>query len=284
MFTGFLEKLFSLFLILLNFVKSISYYIFAKLTGLKCKVYDGDFSDFPVKFNEADRLDTYPVFKELYQIYVLVKQKEIAPKVKLNQSSTDFKVVLPTIKISPSVMSMLRWNKPDLNFLPLVQNLAMLIKTALNELQNTEFALSFKLSIHKTDDKELKIKRKLKLTEEIVKFLPYVRKRPPSFVLKFPVIRQPLYKSYFTSPELEKFRENLARQSKTVRANIEIICIYDKINIESYSTVRQNPDNKELMLYLSDKDIKFSEEKFSYLVIGSRKDNKEVIKALVKLD
>jgi hypothetical protein len=260
------------------------YKILAVLTRLKPHVRDDDLSHLIVKFNDASHLDTKPILREMHESYAIVRKKEIKPIVKLNASPTDFKVVLPTIKISPSITSLLRWNLHGIDLLPFINKFELAVKSIMKELQKSDFCLLFKMKVRKIEDKEIKIKRKLKLTEEIVKFIPYVKKRHPSFVLKFPVIRQPLYKSNFQTAEMEKFRENLSRQAKTVRANIEIICIYDKIKLDSYASVRQNPENKELLLYLSEKEMKVTKEEYTYLVIGSRKDNKEMVKALVKLD
>ncbi len=281
MFAGRIKAVWSCFL---RCAVKFLYALFALITGLKSNVKNDNFSKIHVKFNDASHLDTKPKLIEMHQSFVLVKQKQIIPSVKLNNSPTDFKVVLPTIKISPSILSMLRWKKLEIDFLPIVKNLKLGILAAVKEFQNKDIFLSFNLKVRKIDDKELRIKRKLKFTEEIVRFIPYIKKRPASVVLKFPVIREPLFKSNFNTAELERFRENLARQAKTVRANIEILCIYDKIKIDIYSSVRQNPDNKELLLYLSDKEVNVSKNDFSYLVIGNRKDNKELVKALVKLD
>ncbi|MFH0702016.1 MAG: hypothetical protein V2B14_00555 [bacterium] len=265
-------------------LKKLYYFLVAKLTGLKVSVYFYNFNEFPLEIKDSKTLSKNINIKKLNSLYVLIRRKNIEYTVKFNENPEYFKIKLPNIILSEPIHTSIKWKHSNFNILTLYRNYPLKLSAKINKSPDRDIVLACKTIFNNIENNIIKIDQKTRITEEIVKIFPYIRKINKKILYKIPVIKKSVYKSYFSRNEMDNFREILAKNSKTIKANIEILNIYDKFNVEAYSSIKQDHNTKNLACYLNDKLVKFEQDKMYYLIIGARRDNKAVVKALANLE
>lgn len=222
--------------------------------------------------------------KKFNRLYVLIKQKDIKYNVNLNNSIDLSKFNFPSIKeILLIYYNMVRWRYSDFfGYIIQLRDYILLLTTKINLILSQEFSIKTEIKLNKLDKDEIELDRKIRTTEEIIEICPYIHSTQKKILYKIPVIKTPLYKSYFSEEYITEFKETLAKQGKTRKSNIEIINIYDKFNLSNYSSIKQDSKGKNLICYLNEQ-YKINDNDLYYLVIGSRRDNKEIITALYHL-
>ncbi|OGI21217.1 MAG: hypothetical protein A2287_06725 [Candidatus Melainabacteria bacterium RIFOXYA12_FULL_32_12] len=265
-------------------LKKIYFFLLRKLTGLKTIVHSHIFSEFPNTINLLDLHSKDIKTKELNPIYVLIRQKTIECKINFNNIKDSLKINLPGIHEIPPIYTMIRWRHTDLSVITQCRSYLLGLSAKINLILNQDFSLKTEIKVKKIDEDAIELDRRVRTTEEIIELSPYVRKAKKGTLYKIPIIKKPLYKLYFTDDQMNDFKEILAKQAKTRKTNIEIVSIYDKLNIEYYSSIKQDQDRKNLICYLNNKLDIINNKVMYHLVIGRKKDSQEVIKSLALLE
>ena len=279
--TKFSSSVFKLFTAPIS-LKKLYYWFLAKITGLKATSQFSDFTKFRIKIKDTDTLKIVKI-KELNPVYVLVRRKTIECPVKINDNPEGFRINHCVIREIPPIFTQIKWKRPDISLCNVIRNHPISINKAnINHFEG--ITLQKRLKVSQISKDAIELQRRLRTTEEIVTLSPYTKRLSRKDLYKIPVIKTPLYKSYFSEVQMAHFRELLANQAKTRRTNVEIISIYDKFSIDMFSSVRQNQEDKNLTCTLNEKLIGIDKDKLYYLIIGNRKDNNVTIKVLAKLE
>jgi len=269
---------------LAKFFKKTYHFLLRKLTGLKVFVRRGNIDYFRVNFRTSEDFSPKnPAIKELNPIYVLVKEKTIDCHVNINDLGINFKINLPDIRYMTPIDNTIKWIHTDLQPVKVVRNYPLSFEPNFQDLNIDGLLLTAPKTLYFAYD-EIRLAEKVRVTEEIITMSPYVKKSERSTLIKVPLIKKPMYKSYFSSEEMDYFRETLASHNKTKKLNVQISNIYDKFNIELFSSIKLEPNSNNLICYLNNKLVSIDKEKIYYLIIGERRDNKVTIKSLARLD
>jgi len=264
--------------------KNIYYFLVRILTGLKVSINNDRFQSFRVKIRTSEEFSPKrPIIKELNPIHVLVKEKHINCQINIKDLGIDFIINFPIVHNISPIDNTVKWIHPDLKPLGVVRDYPLTLEVNSQDL-NIEDLLLSSPEIQNFAYDEIRLAEKIRVTEEIITMSPYTKAPPRSTLFKVPVIKKPLYKSYFTEEEMNIFRETLATQNKTKKMNVQISNIYDKFNIELFSSIKLESNSKNLICYLNNKFLSLKKEKVYYLIIGERRDNKVTIKSLARLD
>jgi|GEM_PF-2924533 len=268
---------------LYSFLKNIYYFLLRPLIGINASVKENDFKTLQVEFNDFDCLaPDPPVFKEFNPTYVMVKEKKIDCNVNVKNLENCISIETPNILYMNPITNKIKWIKHNLGFLRTVRNYSLSLQSHFHELNAGITALKIpKVSSFSYDD--IKLSEKVRVTEEIITMLPYVKMPEKNLLFKVPVIKKPLFKSYFSEEEMNKFRESLAVQNKTKKTNVRILNIYDKFSVELFSSIKQEGNTQNLICYLNSKLTALDKNKLYYLLIGQRKDNQITIKSLASI-
>lgn len=282
--SGSLKFLYNLFTAEIRF-KKIYYFLLAKLTGLKAYPREHAFNKFRIKIRDSASLSyKQAVIREFNPLYVLVREKKITYQVNFNENPEHFKILLPNIQTMQPVHTMIKWKTSNFSIYTIYRNYPLKLAANLKSFTGRDVALNTAPRVNKVDNDKIELERRLRVTEEIITIRPYIRPVSRKKLYDIPVTKKPLYKSYFHEDEMIELREALAKQNKTRRSNVEISQIYDKFNIDIFSSVKHDSNTKNLTCYLNNKPVRFNEEKTYLLIIGNRRDNKIPIKALARLE
>ncbi|MDD3013770.1 MAG: hypothetical protein PHC34_08725 [Candidatus Gastranaerophilales bacterium] len=276
-----------------NFIKLINYrvsfkniyhFLLQRLTGLKISIKNSNIDSFQVKIRTSEKFASkMPAIKEFNPIFVLVKEKIIDCNVIIRDMGIDFRLNIPNIHHMTPIDNKIKWKHPDLLSLNVIRNYPLQLESNFRDLNIADLMLSSPEVLNFAYD-EIRLAEKVRVTEEIIAMSPYVKEPSRSVLFRIPVIKKPLSKSYFTEEEMDIFRESLATHNKTKKINVKISNIYDKFNIELFSSIKLEPNSKNLICHLNNKIMKIDKEKLYYLILGERKDNKVSIKSLARLD
>lgn len=265
------------------FLKNIYYFLLKPLTGLSVSVKENDFKTLQVDFKSFDGLASDPpVFKELNPTYVMVKEKKFDYKVNVKDLENSIKIELPDIRYMTPITNKIKWINPNLDSCRAVRNYPLSLEPNFHKLDADKIILKIP-HVSSLDYSNIRLAEKVRVIEEIITMFPYIKKPEKSLLFKVPVIKSPLFKSYFSQEDMDKFRETLAVQNKVKKTNVRILNIYDKFSIELFSSIKQEGNTKNLICYLNSKLTTFDKNKFYYLIIGQRKDNQVTIKSLANL-
>jgi hypothetical protein len=249
------------------------------LTGLKALTHTLSFDDFDKNIINGDLQSTASIREALKPTYVLVREKSIECSADFKNTIDHLKLSDPHIKISPSFENIIKWTTIELSFITQCRKYLMPILAEIKILLNTD--LNFGTNVRQINPDEIELDRRVRTTEEIIELFPYVRSAKRSLLYKIPIFKKPVYKLYFSDSQINNFKEALANKAKTRKTNIEIISIYDKFNLENYSGIKQDSENKGLYCYLNTRTTASHSSEMYYLIIGQKKDTKEVIKTLI---
>lgn len=235
--------------------------------GFKNEVNTLDYSKFPVNIKEnVLKLPTLQLNK-LRPTYVFVRRLDFHPIICINKMR-DFK-------------SLLKWNILDLSYPVVFRNYPLGFSARVRKFDKPKLALKLPPKVLSVEKEDIQIVNRIKVYEEIVTVMPYVKKKERKKLLKIPIKKEPLHKYHFSREQMKKFREKIAHQNNTSWINVQIFEIYDKFYPNMYVNVKQASGSKALECHLSpiaaDKDYKQN----YYLVIGQRRDNNQSIKAIV---
>lgn len=233
----------------------------------KVKINSLNYKEFILTFNESILEFQEPDLLELNQIYVLIRNLKFHPEVKIIEMQ-QFK-------------NLIKWLTVNLNFILILRDYSLKFTTIVKEFAREKVFLKYKVMLNYLESKKINIAKSIKVTEEIIHVKPYTRRLAKQKLFRLPINRSPLYKSYFSSEELKKLREELAVQNNTRWSNVEILEIYDKFNSKLFADIRQASGSKNLLCYPSftNADLK-PENDMYYLIIGKRRDTGEPVKAL----
>ena len=218
----------------------------------KPKINTADIRNFDVKFKEKDLLETPNVtLNELNPTYVFIRNLLFQPEIKFN--------------LMESFKSLLKWNNLNLYY-------SMTLR---------DYPLGFQVNTDGFDYSDIHLLTQIKINEEIVQVLPYVRKLNSKKRFNIPFIKRPIYKSYFSREQIKDLKEKIAAQNKTGWANIEIFEIYDKFHYNFFSNIKQIPGGKELECIPNISTLEQFPETMFYLIIGRKRDTGEPIRSII---
>ncbi|OGI01700.1 MAG: hypothetical protein A2Y25_06440 [Candidatus Melainabacteria bacterium GWF2_37_15] len=233
-------------------MKRFYHKVLSFFSGLRTKINTADIKNFDVRFKDKDFLERPDVtMNELNPTYVLIRNLVFHPEIKLN--------------IMQSFKSLLKWNELNLYYSVVLRN----------------YFLGFEANTNKFDYSDIHLDKNIRINEEIVQVLPYVRKVNNKKLFKFPFIKRPIHKSYFSREQMKDLKEKIAAQNKTGWTNIEIFEIYDKFHYNFFSNIKQIPGGKELECLPNISTLDQFPETMFYLVIGRKRDTGEPVKAII---
>ena len=242
-----------------------------KLHNIVPDTYEYDFSALNhVKIN--------PLRKQI----ICARNCQMVPELQIHNDADSVTITTGKIKKIDNLKNQLRWKRKDLSFLFLNKKYPIDILSSFKTTEITNLAID-SADVCSWPKDEISLARRLRLNEEIVQIYPYTKALDDKVVLNLPVEKEPIGKSYFSSDQMDNFKEILASQGKTRPSNIEILAIFDKFNIEMYSNIAQNAQGTKLICTLKQNAPKVKKERLYYLLIARRRDNKTVIKALAQL-
>lgn len=264
--------------------KSVYYFLLKRLTGLNVLVQNGNIDYFKYKIHTSEEfVPQKPSLKELNPVYVLVREKVIDYNININNLEMGLKFDLPNIQYMTPIENTIRWKNSNLQSISIARKFPLDIEPNCQNI-DTDSIMTGRPNISSFARDEIRLAEKVRVVEEIITLSPYVKQPEKDILFKAPIIKKPLFKSYFTEEEMDILRDTLAKQNKTKKQNVKITNIYDKFNIDLFSSIKQEPATKNLMCYLNSKPSLFNKEKLYYLVIGQRNDNRITIKSLARLD
>lgn len=265
-------------------LKKVYFSIVKKSTGLKTATHKYPVNKFLKSMKDLDFHTHNVKLKELNHTYVLIREKKIESEVHFDNILNPLRFSVPKIIESPPIYTLIKWRYHDMGIFSSIRNYALRLNAEINILLNHDFSLRTEIRVNKIDDDMIELARRVRSTEEIIELSPYLRKVKKSLLYKIPVFKKPLQRQNFSDEQINSFRELLAKQAKTRKSNIELTSIYDKLNIECFASIKQDPESKYLICNFKSNLDKFDISKFYYLIIGNKKDTKEVVKALYTLD
>lgn len=260
-----------------NLFKKIKYYALSKACGFKISFHRAELGmpqtclkSTPLKIEE-------PQWNELNRTYVMVRNLNFAHKINLNRIN--------------KFEHILKWRHMREEFSVVLRNYPLGLCASTKNLEKEKIRLNISKKVKNFEQKILNISKNIKITEEITQIQPYTREFNRQKLFKLPISRSPIFKSYLPESEMKKLREELAKQNKTRWSNVEILEIYDKLNIKLFSDIRQTSASRNLLLYPNATNVTNvtnaaanGEENLYYLIIGKKRDTGEVIKALSNMN
>jgi len=241
--------------------------ISGKFSKSKTGINELELKDFWIKIRDNTLELPSPRLRKLNPTYTLIRPLEFHLKININKMK-HFK-------------SLLKWHDLKLERSVVFRNYSLGFFATLRKFDKPSLALNLPPTILSIDRKNINILKGLRINEEIIKILPYVKKKDRKKLLQVPVVKSPLHKYIFLREEIKLLREIIARQNKTSWVNIKIFEIYDKFHVNSYSNIKQTPGSKDLECALSPRAQHKKSEKNYYLVVGQRIDTGVPIKAIV---
>jgi len=265
-------------------IKKIYYFILDKLTDLKSNIKEEKLNNFSLSINKKDITYQDLIIKQLESTQVILKKTEInciSGSVCFHKIQNSFEICSANIKQIALMFSQISWKAQNINYCCILRNYPLHVNSTIHTITNNEliFNKTPKFNVIKADT--IKINQQLRITQEIINIKPYLNIFSRIKLYKIPIIKEPLYKTYFSEDEILVFKEALASQNGTKPRNVDILGIYDKFNPEFYSLIKQDVNSKKLICFPSEKAIKSDKNKLYYLLVGNRKDNKVPIKALL---
>jgi hypothetical protein len=264
-------------------LKQLFNWFLNKITGLSVNVNTYNVDNFSTFSSEQFLNFEAPLIKEVNPLYVLVKEKVIEPVIKINNLEMFLNNSTVQVNEMPPVETNLKWKHSNLQCLCINRKYDLSIDCIHNE-SSVEDIFINPGDCNSFSYDEIRLVEKVRLTEELITIMPYIKKADNSTLLKVSVLKKPLAKSYFLHEELQRFKEILAKQNKTRSSNVLITSIYDKFSVDLFSAVKQEPSTKNLICYFNVKNPMIARDKVYYLLIGERKDNRVSIKSLASLD
>jgi|GEM_PF-3063035 len=248
--------------------KFIYYHRFLGLfLRFRTKINRLDYDCFPIKIRKDILEIPFPGIYKLNPTYVFIRQLAFHPVVNIRKMQ-DFK-------------SLLKWKFLDINYPVAIRNYPLGFIAGMGNIDRPKLALKVPPNILSINRSDLYLKKGLRINEEIVTVMPYVKKTERKKLVKVPIIKEPLHKYHFSREQMKIFREKIAQQNNTSWINIQIFEIFDKFYSNLYLNVRQSQGTKNLECTLSYLSANKNVKKNYYLVIGQRRDNGQSIKAIV---
>ena len=244
-----------------NYHKLLSFFFW-----FKPNIHNFNLNDFKLNFKTDALKYPEPVLNKHRETYVLIRNLLFHPEIKIN--------------IMQEFKSLLKWNVLNMHYFVIFRNYPVGFFAELNEFAKKEFILKTTNTLS-LDSSDINIGKKLKINEEITQILPYVRKMDNKKLFKIPIIKRPVYKSYFSREQIRFFREELAAKNKTGWANIEIFEIYDKLYLNLFSNIKQVPESKNLACNPNISALNSKPETSFYLIIGKKRDTGQPVKTII---
>lgn len=281
--------------IIIKPLKGLYLNFLARLTNLQTSVHSYEISGFYTKIRELQFILNFTKINKLHDSYVLVRNLGINHNIQTKSLNINhnldailkplnFKTFLSVIRYIEPIHTQLRWKAEDLSIILTQRYYPLTFGAKIQCLNNSDIAVQNKAKLKIIDYNDIKIQKKLRIIEEIVQIDPYIRNWPRKNLLKIPITKKPVYKVYFSSDEIDKFKEIYAKNAKINKNLIQISLIYDKFNLDNYSSMKQNAEDQKLYCYLAEKQNELTQEDLSYLILGTRLDNKVTIKFLANLN
>lgn len=246
-------------------------------------IYRVNINKFDVDTHDLSEMQQKPIINELFDPQLIIRQGNILPDVNVNRAENfDFRNIV--IRHEEPIYHQIKWNSTKVNFIISSRKYSLDLASQVKLKQILDLKITKKLKTSAIPKKEIDINLKLTVTEEMIALAPYIRAFSKKKMFSFPVIKRPVYKSYFSKEETDFFREKLAKVGKTKRTNIELINIYDKFNRELYSSIKQDAETGNIVCYLSDKNPQTTDDKFQYLIIGKKRDDNTMVNTLTALE
>jgi hypothetical protein len=248
-------------------MKKAYYKLISIFRGFKPKLRTFEFADFPIKFREEDLELPLPKLRKLNPSYVLIRELSSRPEV--------------AVKKLEDVRTMVKCRVMTFSYPVVLRNYPIRFAPEIREFNTPELALKLPPKILSVEAHEMSFSRTLRMYEEIVKVVPYVRKSNRKALFSVPVTKQPLDRNWFSRDQMKLIRERTAQQNNTGWANVQVFEIYDKFCPGLYSNVRQEPGSKNIECVLSLTTAGRAVDKSYYLVIGQKRDSRQPIKAII---
>jgi len=220
-------------------------------SGIKPGVNTLDFAAVSVDFNKEKLEFPEPEMNKLSDTYVLIRKLLFDPEVKIN--------------IMQSFKSLLKWKELNLHCLTVLR----------------DYTLGFEVSTGEINYSDIHLNDTVKIYEEIILVLPYIKKVNRRDLFRVPIMKKPVYKSYFTREQMRLIREKTAEQNKTGWTNIEIFEIYNKFHYNFFLSIKQVSGSKELECMPDKSLLDRSPDKSYYLVIGRKRDSGTPVRAII---
>lgn len=280
--SGYLNRIYQI----LNYqisIKKILFLIVKAFTTPKTYINKLDIKD-NIKTNELNIEVQNLQFKSLPTFIVLWREETINFILNFNKNTEFFKFSHPKINLSPSILDFLVWKNILLNFDSILRKYPVHFLTKTNFLDKNLLVINKTNETNKIDESLIELNRKLRVTEEIVEIYPFIHTEKSQKLAFIPIIKKPLFKSYFSEEEINLFKELLAKQGKTNKINVEITSIYDKFSLDIFSSIKQDVSTKNLICHLN-QNLKSNTQnnKMYYLVIGTKKSDNSTIKTVVPM-
>ena len=205
--------------------------------------------------------------RELIPVSVVIKSKQLDNPVEFKNSSEKIKITTPVINSCEICKSCVSWKDENLKFFNTCRNYFLAITASIKSLLNSKTPLFSNIKTRMIGSGEIYLQKKVRTTEEIIALSPYTKNLNLGEIYRIPVVKTPLNKLYFSSEEMDGFREILAKQVKSRKSNIELLSIYDRFNVDLYSNIKQDTSGKNLLCYLNPKHIKKVDMIMYYLLI-----------------
>lgn len=230
--------------------------LLAKISRNKAEIHSAEFQKFTLNFTESVLEFKEPELRELNPTYTLIRNLYFHLEVKINRMQK-FK-------------NLIKWLSVNLNFILIFRDYPLKFTAKLIKLSEDFILLSAEIKMNAFDSRQINIVKKIKVTEEIIRLMPYTRKLKKQKLFRVPISKSPLYKSYYSDEEIKKFKEDLASQNNTRKSNIELLDIYDKFNPKLFADIRQTSGTRNLLCYPSFTNADVNPEK-KYVLSFNRK-------------
>lgn len=173
-------------------MKKAYYKLISIFRGFKPNPSTLDFKDFPTKFREVDLELPLPYPRKLNPSYVLIRELSSTPEV--------------TVKKLEDVRTFVKCRVMTFSYPVVFRNYPLIPSPEIKEFNTPELALKLPPKVLSVEARDISFSRTLRMYEEIVKVVPYVRKADKKNLFSVPVTKQPLYKNCFSRDQMRSFR------------------------------------------------------------------------------